>query len=266
VGLVRSTSRFIVLVALTFVAHVTWARPDVPWDGLYFGANLGDASSSSCDNWALHGGTIGPVAASEFSNRDCSKSSAPVGGVQFGENFQFKSLVWGVGADLDLWSAKTLSRSLKYSGDVPPAGAYALPSRQNPGGFGAIGPRIGYAGDTWMPFVRVGALITAGAHNSALSYTPTGAMKSIATFDGRQNYAAVGWLAGGGFELGLNGAWSITAEYLRASLGRGSNSTSSCSGPAAACAAFSGISFDNSHERFSANMVRVGITYWFGYW
>ena len=64
----------------------------------------------------------------------------------------------------------------------------------------------------------------------------------------------------------LNGAWSITAEYLHANFGKGSNSTTTCSGSVPACAAFSGISFDNIHEGFSANIVRVGITYWFGYW
>jgi hypothetical protein len=73
-------------------------------------------------------------------------------------------------------------------------------------------------------------------------------------------------VAGGGFELGLNGAWSITAEYLHANLGKGSNSTTICSGTVSACASFSGISFDNAHAGFSTNIFRVGITYWFGYW
>jgi opacity protein-like surface antigen len=265
VGLARST-RFILLSALASLAQVSWARPDAPWDGFYFGGNLGDASSSSCNSRSLHGAMIGPAAASEFSRRDCSETSASVGGVQFGENFQIRRLVWGVGADLDLWSAKTLNQSLQYSGALPPSGTYAFSSKQSPGGFAVIGPRIGYAGDTWLPFVRAGTIISLGSHDSALIYTPTGAARSTAAFDGGKDFATVGWVAGGGFELGLNGAWSITAEYLHARLGRGADSTSTCNGPAAACAAFAGISFDNSHGNFSTNIVRVGITYWFSYW
>jgi opacity protein-like surface antigen len=257
---------FIILMGLPLIAGVASARTDIPWDGGYFGGNFGDASSSTCNSGALSGAVIDPVIASEFNLRDCSKSGALVGGVQFGENFQSKRLVWGIGADLDYWSAKDLNQSLKYSGAVPPAGKYVLSSKQSPSGFAVIGPRIGYAGDTWLPYLRVGTIIEVGSHGSTLFYTPTAATKPIASFGGGKNFATTGWVAGGGFELGLNGAWSIMAEYLHANLGKGSNSSTNCGGTVSACTAFSGISFDNGHEGFSANLFRVGITYWFGYW
>jgi outer membrane immunogenic protein len=114
--------------------------------------------------------------------------------------------------------------------------------------------------------LRVGTILTAGSHNSTLFYTPTGATKPTASFSGGKDFSTTGWVAGGGFELGLNGAWSITAEYLYVNLGKGSYSTTACNGSAAVCAAFSGISFDNIHKGFSANIFRVGVTYWFGYW
>jgi opacity protein-like surface antigen len=259
-------SRFIVLLALAAIAGVASARSDIPWDGLYIGANAGEASSSTCNSWALTGAMLNPSIASEFNNRDCSKSSALVGGVQIGENFQYRRLVLGVGADIDYWSAKNFNQSLKNPGAVPPSGTYAFSGKLSPSGFAVIGPRIGYAGDTWLPYLRVGTILTAGSHNSTLFYTPTGATKSTASFSGGKDVSTAGWVAGGGFELGLNGAWSITAEFLHANLGKGSNSTATCNGSVAVCAPFSGISFDNIHEGFSANIVRVGITYWFGYW
>lgn len=259
-------SRFIVLLALASIGGVASARPDIPWDGGYFGVNFGDASSSTCNSWALNGPMINPAIASELNNRDCSTSGALVGGVHIGENFQYKRLVFGVGADLDYWRTKDLHQSLKYPGNVPPPGTYAFSSKQSPGGFAVIGPRIGYAGDTWLPYVRVGSIITAGSHNGTLFYTPTGATKPTVSFDGGKEFSTTGWAAGGGFELGLNGAWSITAEYLHANLGKGSNSTTTCNGSASACASLSDISLSNIHEGFSVNIFRVGITYWFGYW
>lgn len=258
--------RLTILLVLASIAGVASARPDVPWDGAYFGANFGEGSGSSCNSWSLNGAGFDPAAASDFNNRICSSSSAFVGGVQVGENFQYKRFVWGIGADLDFESAKNLSQSLKYSGVQPPPGTYVYSSKQNPGGFAIVAPRIGYGGDTWFPYLRAGAIIAEGSHDSVLVYTPAGATKSTASFSGGKDFTAAGWVVGGGFELGLNGAWSITAEYLHANLGKGSDSTSACSGLASACAPFSGISFDNGHEGFSANMFRVGITYWFGYW
>jgi len=53
-----------------------------------------------------------------------------------------------------------------------------FPGKLSPKDFAIVGPRIGYAGDLWLPYLRVGAIITTGSHNSTLSYTPAGATKS----------------------------------------------------------------------------------------
>ena len=238
----------------------------MPWDGGYLGGNLGEASSSSCNSWALSAANFDSATASEFYQRDCSSSGELVAGVHFGDNFQYKRLVWGIGADLEYWSTKNRTQSLSYSGALLPAGTYAYSSKQNPGGFALLGPRIGYGGDTWMPYLKAGAVIAFGAHDSALVYTPAGTTKPAASFSGGKDFSTIGWAAGGGIELGLNGAWSITAEYLHMSLGKGSNSTTTCSGAASECAPFAGVTFDNTHEGFSANVFRIGVTYWFQYW
>ena len=188
--------------------------------------------------------------------------------MQFGENFQTKRLVWGVGADLDAWSAKGDNLTLKYAGGVspPPPGTYAFSGKLSPSDFAIVGSRIGYAGDLWLPYLRVGAIITNGSNNSTVRYTPAGATKPTASFSGAKTLKAPVGPPGGGTEIGLNGAWSITAEYLHVNLGKGSNSTTACSGSASACAAFSGISLDSTHNGFTANLFRVGINYWFSYW
>lgn len=253
------------LLALVSIAGAACAQSEYAWDGLYAGLKAGGASNNTCDTWSLNGATIDPTIAAAFSNRTCPNNSTFVGGVQIGDNFQYKRLVWGIGAEFDDWSAKNHNRSLKYAGSVSPPGTYTFSGKLSPSGFGVIGPSIGYAGDHWLPYLRAGAIITGGSHNSTLIYTPTGTTKSSASFSGGKNFTTTGWVAGGGVELVLSGPWSISAEYLHANLGNGSNSTTTCTGTAAACAAFSGISLDSIHNSFTANMFRVGVNYWFWY-
>ncbi len=258
-------NRSAALLALASIAGAASAQSDKPWDGFYAGVNAGGARNSACINSVVNGAAMDSASVAAFSSRYCP-SGGIVGGVQIGENFQAKRLVWGVGADLDAWSAKDNKASLKYGGAAPPPGTYAFSGKLTPNDFAIIGPRIGYAGDLWLPYLRGGVIVTTGSHNSTLSYTPAGATKSTASFSGGQNFKTTGWAAGAGTEIGLNGAWSITAEFLHVNLGKGSNSTTTCSGSAPACAAFSGISLGSTHDRFTANVFRVGINYWFGYW
>ncbi|HME37621.1 MAG TPA: outer membrane beta-barrel protein [Steroidobacteraceae bacterium] len=247
------------------VADGASAQSQYSWDGVYAGANLGTASNNTCNSWSLTGAPIDPTIAAAFSNRTCPNNSAFVGGVRIGDNFQYKRLVWGLGAEVDDWNAKNHNLTFKYMGSASPAGTYALTGKLNPSGFAILGPRIGYAGDHWLPYLRAGTIITGGSNDSTLSYTPVGATKPTASFSGGKNFASTGWVAGGGVELVLSGPWSISAEYLHANLGKGSNSTSTCTGAAAACAAFSGVSLDSVHNSLTANMFRIGFNYWFWY-
>jgi len=70
-----------VVLALASITGVAHARSDMPWDGGYFGVNLGYPSTSNCNSWALSGAGIDGALASEFSNQNCS-AGALVGGVQ----------------------------------------------------------------------------------------------------------------------------------------------------------------------------------------
>lgn len=255
----------VVILALTSFAGARRVQSEAAWDGVYAGVNAGAGSNATCGSWALSGATINPAIATMFSNRTCPNSDMFVGGMQIGDAFQYKRLVWSLGADLDAWSAGNYDRSLKHAGSVPPPGTYAFSGKLSPSGFPIIGPRIGYAGDHWLPYLRVGAIITGGSHDSTLSYTPTGAAKPTASFSGGRAFSSAGWVTGGGAELVLSGPWSLSAEYVRASLGRGSNSIATCAGSASACTSFSGISLDSAHNNFTADIFRIGVNYWFGY-
>lgn len=257
--------RCAVLFALASIASVALGQSANQWDGPYAGVNVGGGTNTTCNSWTLSGAVIDPSIAAAFDNRTCPNNDTFLGGVQIGDAFQYKRFLWALAVDFDIWSAKNQNRSLKYTGNVSPPGTYTFSGKLSPNGFGIIGARVGYAGDQWLPYLRVGTLITGGSHNSLLSYTPTGAVSSTATFSGGKDFTSFGWVAGGGVELVLHGPWSIGAEYLHASLGSGSNSTSYCAGSAAACAAFSGISLDSTHNSFTANIIRISINYWFWY-
>jgi outer membrane immunogenic protein len=257
-----------ICLALAGIAavRVADAHDTTPWDGSYIGFNFGDSSSSTCNIWALDGGTVNSTNASQAGSRDCSRTGALVGGLQIGKNFQYKRFVWGVGVDLDYWNSKTRNDSFNYSGAPVPQGKYSVSIRDAPSEFAIIGPRIGYAANPWLAYLRVGAILSAGAHNSELFYTPTGAARPAASFSAGRDFSTSGWGAGGGTELGLYGAWSLTVEYLHANLGKGSDSSEPCNGPAAVCSAFLGLSLGAAHEGFSANIFHVGITYWISFW
>jgi opacity protein-like surface antigen len=253
-------------LVLSLAAGAACAQSDTPWDGAYAGLSLGRAGNDTCNSWSPGGASIDSAAIAALSSRNCSNGSEMSGGVQIGENFQYKHLLWGIGADLDIWTGASHSEVVKYAGSAPPPGTYVVSGKLNPSEFAIIGPRIGYASRQWLPYLRVGALVSLGSRSGTLTYIPQGTTKPAAAFDGGANFASIGWAAGGGFEWGLNGPWSISVEYLHMNLGKGSNSATTCTGTASACAAFSGVSFDSTHSGFTANMFRIGFNYWFAYW
>jgi outer membrane immunogenic protein len=242
------------------------AHDTTPWDGGYFGINAGPISSSTCNSWALNRSLVNSADASQLGGRDCPKANGIIGGLQVGENFQHKRLVWGIDANLEYWGSATRDESFSYVGQGFPPGRYTFSTRESPSEFAIIGPRIGYAANPWLAYLRVGALLSEGAHKSELYYAPIGTTKPTASFTGGRDFSPYGWAAGAGAELGLYGAWSLTLEYLHASLAAAPDSSEGCSGPAAICSAFSGLALGTAHESYGANIVRIGITYWFNYW
>jgi outer membrane immunogenic protein len=250
-----------VMLALFSMTGVVSAQNATAWDGFYLGASLGGENTNVCNRSVLTGVNIDPASPAFTS---CS-SGGLVGGLQFGENFQIGRLVLGIGADVVFSQVKDRNSTLNFAGTEPPPGTYTLSGKLSPKDFAIIGGRIGYGGSLIFPYIRAGAVVTS-SQSSTLAYTPTGTTARIASFGGGKNFNSSGWAAGAGAEIGLNGAWSISAEYLHMSLGNGSNSTTTCGGATGACSAFAGVSLENTHNAFTANIIRIGINYWFNYW
>ncbi len=258
-------SRTAVLLVSVLIVGAAHAQSDTPWAGVHAGLNAGSARHDTCNSWTAHGAALDPAGVAGVDDRRCAGGGTLVG-MQIGYNFQYRRFMWGLGAEYDVWSAESRNHSVKYSGEALPPGTYEFAGNLSPKGFGLIAPRIGYAGFQWQPYLEAGALVTTGSRDSTLGYVVPAATKSAASFNGGKSFATAGWVAGGGFEYGLNGPWSLTMEYLHATLNSGAGRAATCDGSASACAAFSGVSFDSSHTGFTANLFRIGINYWFGYW
>jgi hypothetical protein len=89
----RNVFALAVLPASVLTAGIVSAQSTTPWDGFYLGASLGGENTKFCSSSVLTGLNIDP-ATSTFTRRS---SGGLVGGLQFGENFQIKRLVLGIG-------------------------------------------------------------------------------------------------------------------------------------------------------------------------
>ena len=268
-------NRSAALLALATVVAGAASAQDVitsvqnPWEGFFAGANIGGAWNHTCQSWTP-GDTIknNPALASAFYNRDCPNNGNFIGGVDIGYNFQYGQWVWGLKADYEAIGSKTKNVSYTYvnggANDPIPGGTYAASGKVSPNGIGLLGPRVGYAIDEWLPYFRVGGAFAGGQHTSTLSYTPTGATAATESVSGGKNFKSSGYNVGVGLDYGIMGPWSFNAEYNYVNLGKGSNSTFTCTANNAAfCQAYSNFSLDNIHNSFTMNLFRVGFHYSF---
>ncbi len=233
------------------------------WDGVYVGAQLGGAPNSDCSRWMLSG--VGMDITGQMISQACGSGSF-VGGIQVGENFQYKHVFWGLAADINFATGKRITQSWVSNGTSPPAGTYFTSEKLSPDGFLILGPRVGYAGREWAPYLRAGGLVALGGRESSIVYKPSGGTQPTASFNGGKSFDTIGWVTGGGIEWGLYGPWSIGFEYMHAILGKSSSASPGCAGTAATCEGFSGVAFDNLHNAFTFNIFRISVNYYFNYW
>jgi outer membrane immunogenic protein len=228
------------------------------WEGFYAGANIGGAWNTTCNTWTQNGNLI-PT--STFDNRNCPNNSTFIGGVQIGYNFQYNEWVWGFGLDYEIWSSKNRSRAYTYAGPTPPPdGTYAFSGKLSPNGVLLLGPRIAYAVDNWLPYLRVGGAFTSGQTSSTATFTDE---SGTASFNGGKNFKANGVGAGVGTDVMIADSLFLRLDYTYISLGKGSNSVTTCTGTAATCTEFGNFQLQNFHNKFTASLVRVGLSYKF---
>ncbi len=234
------------------------------WSGFFAGANIGGAWNNTCNSWQPGDRITGnPVLNNAFNNRNCPNNDTFIGGVQLGYLFQRDQWVWGFGLDYEIWSAKNHNRSYTYTGPTPPPdGTYAFSGKNNPDGLILLGPRVGYAFDQWLPYIRIGAAFATGSHRGTASFTDANGTSS---FSGGKNYNTSGFNVGAGVGYRIAPPFSLTAEYNFVNMGKGNNSVTSCTGSARACADFGQISLSNIHNSLTANLFRVGFNYTFDF-
>jgi outer membrane immunogenic protein len=230
------------------------------WEGFYLGANIGGAWNTTCNTWTLNNVT-NPVAVNLFNNRNCPNNGTFVGGVTLGYNFQYNEWVWGFGLDYDIWSSKTKNRTFAYNGAPPPLpGTANVSFKGSPNGIFLLGPRVGYAVDNWLPYIKVGGAFTSGSHTTTASYTDA---NGTATFTGGKNFKANGIGASVGTDVMIADQLFFRAEYTYVNLGKGSTTVTSCSGTAAVCNEFQLLQLNNIHNSFTASLFRVALAYKF---
>jgi len=232
------------------------------WEGFYAGGNIGGAWNNTCNSWEVNN-TASQVVQNVINARGCPNNGTFIGGVMIGYNFQYNEWVWGFGLDYEIWSGKTRNSTYNFPGSTTPPilpGTLTTSLRGSPNGLLIVGPRVGYAVDNWLPYFRVGGVFTSGSHNSTATFTDA---NGTASWSGGKNYKNNGFGAGFGSDVMIADQLFFRAEYNYISLGKGSADVTQCTGTAATCAEFSNLQLSNFHNKFTANLFRVGLAYKF---
>jgi len=186
-------------------------EPYYNWTGFYVGINGGGAFGNSNISNAL--------GSSSF-----DVSGGLVGGT-VGYNWQAGRFVYGLEGDIDWASIKGSTTSAPCVTSCETSSSW----------FGTARGRIGYAFNRVLPYA------TGGAAFGDIKTTPAG-------FAGERD-TNVGWTAGAGVEVAINGPWTAKVEYLYADLGDINCSATNC-----------GVS---TNVDLTENIVRGGINYRF---
>ncbi len=158
------------------------------WNGFYIGGNIGWAFGDTSATYNPTGLTW-----------DAGKN-AFMGGGQVGVNWQTGAFVFGVEGEFD-WINGTSSRALLVG---PGAAGLGLWGDGGTTWMATIAGRLGFAADNVLWYVKGGA---GWVENTATIYTAGGTTLWTATD------TSLGWLIGGGVEVGLTPNWTAKIEY-----------------------------------------------------
>jgi outer membrane immunogenic protein len=163
-------------------------------------------------------------------------SGGLIGGA-VGYNFQVNRWVLGVEAD-DSWASITGSGTCGFGGAAPHACGGGIENW-----LATVRGRLGYDVGQFWPGVGDTMLYIAGG----LAVGEVHAWDSL--FGASGSTTATGWTFGGGIETKLSPNWSVKLEYLHIDLGDP--------------AVFTAIPPNPEHVSTTADIVRVGVSYYF---
>jgi len=234
------------------------AVPACSWCGFYIGGNAGGIWSNDS---VLFGGDDTTLAAIARGQLPATLPTSPtgfIGDAQVGYNSQISSFVWGIEAD---WQGTSLNHTASLASNIGVPFFPTTTTAQERLEF--IGTIRGRAGFTATPNFL--AYFTGG-----LAYGDPSLTTTVTTFPfgggapcngicgaATTNPWRAGWTAGLGGEWKFYGPWSVKAEWLYYDLGVVSQRYGDSAGrfPTA---------FITASERFTGNIVRIGINYALG--
>jgi outer membrane immunogenic protein len=175
-----------------------------------------------------------------------------VGGITYGSNYQFGSLVIGTESD---WSFSDIRKRETLG---PLAGfTTQVTAEQRLKYFSTSRGRLGFlAAEHWLIYGTGGLASGRVESNTAFNLVAPGACAGAGNCPaGDRSKTLWGWTAGGGMEIAY-GPWSMKAEYLYYDLGTLNYTVADPTLPAGAITASS---------KFSGSLVRGGISYRFNW-
>jgi outer membrane immunogenic protein len=236
--------------------------PAYDWSGFYAGGNVGGAwGYSNASTTTVFDPTpsnyfkpASPAAIAAAGAQDMTPTGGTAG-AQAGYNRQYGWLV--VGAEVDI-GYLGLKNSSSGGAAYPPGatGSFTVKSAVNTGWLATARPRIGWALDNWLVYVTGGLAV--GDVKGNFNFNDTNG----ATESGSLSSTRAGWAFGGGIEVGIQGPWTVKAEYLRVDLGSASVTSANLSAPVAGGPAFPANPFTHGVDTV-ASLVRLGLNYRF---
>jgi outer membrane immunogenic protein len=158
--------------------------------------------------------TSAPVVAN-FSARNSAAVDGPLGGLQFGYNWQRGSWLAGLEADIQ-GAGQSGKTSFCFPAGAPcPVGAGFLDVSYHLNWFGTVRGRLGV-----LPDPRVVLYATGGLAYGGVDADLTGGLVGLASTTVSTSRTQVGWTLGGGIEGAVGNGWSVKLEYLYLDLGR----------------------------------------------
>jgi len=178
-----------------YKAAPVYVPPMMSWTGFYLGGNVGGAWTQGSVNDSLFGLGWGNPNNPVF-----------LAGAQIGANYQIQHFVIGLEADFD-WMASHHTNNVVVFTPVGAAGPQMFQLGTNNRWITAVAPRVGYAFDEILLYVKGGGAWV-GSNNITFSNLTTNTNSTFS--NGRTN---TGWLVGGGLEWAFAHNWTVRFEY-----------------------------------------------------
>ena len=239
------------------------------WSGFYIGADVGGVAQAShglSDFFQVPGseGDGGPPGSAHNPQSQLPSSSAVIGGLHAGYNWQISHWVLGVEGD---WQWTSANYSFCRQTDMASAPCFDndfgfVSVNGETRGIGTVRGRFGYAFDRVLVYGTGGVAFADLRDSITADCRLFGCGRSESPSFTSANFSTVktGWVAGAGAELMLSPNWILRSEYLHVDVGTVTNTLNLAP---ANCADGGPCGASWSHgNRYDIG--RVGVSYKFG--